>query len=62
MQKLDLNRIKMIKDVLIRPFSDPYVEVPIVNTVLQILGYPGQFEYNEKTGKISYHLNKDRGE
>ena len=59
MNKLNINQIKMLKSVLNRKFSDPYVEVPVVNTVLTILGYVGQFEYNEETGKINYHLNKN---
>ena len=63
MQKIDLQRIKMIKDVLNRRMSDPYVEVPIVNTTLQILGYAGHFDFNEDTGKITWRLHKhDKGD
>lgn len=58
MQKIDLQRIKMLKDLLNRKFSDPYVEVPLVNTVLQILGYAGYFDLNEDTYKITWRLHK----
>ena len=59
MNKLNINQIKMLKSVLYRPFSDPYVEVPIVNTTLQILGFAGQFEFNDKTNKITWKIDKN---
>lgn len=58
MTRLNQNQINMIKSVLNRKFSDPYVEVPIVNTVLQILGFIGYFDYNEKTDKIKWCRDK----
>lgn len=63
MQKIDLQRIKMLKDLLNRRMSDPYLEVPLVNTVLQILGYAGYFDFNEDTGNITWRLHKhDKGD
>ena len=63
MQKIDLQRIKMLKDLLNRNMSDPYVEVPVVNTALQILGYAGYFDFNEDTYKITWRLHKhDKGD
>lgn len=63
MQKIDLQRIKMLKDLLNRNMGDPFVEVPVVNTVLQILGYAGYFDFNEDTYKITWRLHKhDKGD
>lgn len=63
MQKIDLQRINMLKDLLNRRMSDPYLEVPLVNTVLQILGYAGYFDFNEDTYKITWRLHKhDKGD
>lgn len=57
-KRLNKNQISMLKQILERMFSDPYVEVPIVNTTLQILGYVGYFEFNEDTYKIKWRANK----
>lgn len=57
-KRLNQNQINMIKSVLNRKFSDPYVEIPIINTVLQILGIVGYFDFNEKTGKIKWCRDK----
>ena len=45
--------------MLDRNFADPYVEVPVVNTTLQILGYMGYFDFNTKTMGITYRVNKN---
>ena len=58
MNRLTRNQINMLKQILERPFSDPFVEVPIVNTTLQILGYVGYFDFNEDTYKIKWRANK----
>ena len=61
-KRLNQNQISMIKQMLTRMFSDPFVEVPVVNTVLQILGYAGYFDFNEDTYKITWRLHKhDKG-
>lgn len=62
-KRLNQNQISMLKQMLERKFSDPYVEVPVVNTVLQILGYAGYFDFNEDTYKITWRLHKhDKGD
>lgn len=57
-KRLNRNQISMLRQMLERNFSDPYVEVPVVNTTLQILGYMGYFEFNTKTMGITYRVNK----
>lgn len=58
MTKIDPNRIHLLKQVLERPKGNPETELPIVNTTLQILGFLGCFECDEKTNKINYFLDK----
>lgn len=58
-KSLNQNQISMLKQMLERRFADPYVEVPVVNTTLQILGYVGWFDCNYETFKVRYRVNKN---
>lgn len=52
--RLNIYQISALHEMLSEEFSDPYIEVPAVNGVLEILGYRGHFVFDEDTGKIRW--------
>ena len=53
-KKLNVQEIYALLDLLNDRFCDKYVEVPLVNITLKILGYSGYFSFNEKNHKVTY--------
>lgn len=52
------NQINMIKQLIERPKGIIANDLPIVNTLMQILCVAGCFEYDEFTHSVEYRLDK----
>lgn len=55
--RLNIYQISALHEMLSDKYCDPWVEVAIVNKVLEILDYRGHFEFNEDTMKIRWRTN-----
>lgn len=55
-KKLKAQEIYALLDLLNDRFCEQYVEVPLVNITLKILGYSGYFSFNEKNNKVTYRI------
>lgn len=53
-KKLTIQEVYALLDLLNDRYCDQYVEVPLVNVTLKVLGYGGYFSYNERKGKVTY--------
>lgn len=61
-KRLNIHEITDLLDLLNDRYCDPDVEVATVNITLKTLGYNGYFVYNEKTGKVTWRVNKKKNE
>lgn len=52
------SQINMIKQLINRPTGIIANDLPIVNTLMQILCVAGCFEYDEFSHSVRYRLNK----
>lgn len=59
LNKLNKEQIKVIRQFIKRRYADPYVEIGVINEIIAILGYSGEFEYNFDNHTVKWKAHRD---